>query len=149
MDGPTFDDLVKRLTQKRMTRVALLRGVVGSAVGGVAGATRAEARAQQPKITLCHKPGTPEERTIEVAEAAVPAHLRHNDTRGPCDGSDECTGVADGTPCGGEGSGLRCCEGVCPSPTCLSATSDESSCCADVADCEARCCTGRVAQGCV
>ena len=63
----------------------------------------------------------------------------------PCPGvSGECTGVADGTLCGGAGSGLRCCNGTCPSPTCLS----RRSCCTDAADCQARCCTGRTAQGC-
>lgn len=30
-----------------------------------------------------------------------------------------CQNVSDGIPCGGTGSGLRCCNGVCPSPTCL------------------------------
>jgi hypothetical protein len=152
MDGLTFDALVQRLTQARLTRGALLRGVAASAVGGVTGATRAEAIAQpKPKVTLCH-----EGRTIEIPEAAVPGHRKHGDTLGPCDtptttttaAPDPCTGVENGTPCGGEGSGLRCCNGVCPSPTCLSATDDESSCCADVADCEARCCTGGAAEGC-
>jgi hypothetical protein len=68
----------------------------------------------------------------------------------PCPGvSDECTGVADGTPCGGTGSGLRCCGGACPNPTCLSVTgTGEGSCCTLGADCATRCCTGRGANGC-
>jgi hypothetical protein len=84
MDGPTFDDLVKRLTQKRLTRGALLWGVVASAVGGVTAATLAKATAQEPKVTLCHKPGTPEEATISVGEEAVAAHLAHGDYDGAC-----------------------------------------------------------------
>lgn len=36
------------------------------------------------KVVLCHKPGTPAERTIEVAETAVQAHLDHGDREGEC-----------------------------------------------------------------
>src|SRR4051794_7156837 len=41
MDGDTFDDLVKRLTQARVTRLEALRGLVASAAVGLTGATRA------------------------------------------------------------------------------------------------------------
>ncbi|MFC2015641.1 hypothetical protein ACFLUM_01775 [Chloroflexota bacterium] len=37
------------------------------------------------KITLCHKPGTPAERTMQVPTEAVPAHLAHGDYIGECD----------------------------------------------------------------
>src|SRR5829696_6932868 len=85
MDGPTFDHLVKRLTQKRLTRGGLLRGVAASAVGAVTGATLAEAAAQpKPKVTLCHNRGGPAEQTREVPHPAVAAHLGHGDTLGPC-----------------------------------------------------------------
>lgn len=42
----------------------------------------------QAKVLLCHvPPGNPENPiTIEVAEAAVPAHLAHGDTEGACEG---------------------------------------------------------------
>jgi len=40
------------------------------------------------KTVLCHKPGTRAEHTIEVANAAVPAHLAHGDYLGPCEGDD-------------------------------------------------------------
>ena len=90
MDGPTFDDLVKRLTQARLTRGALLRGVVASAVGGVLGATRTAAMAQpEAKVTICHKG-----KTIEVAESAVSAHLEHGDTRGSCGATTTTTTAA-------------------------------------------------------
>jgi hypothetical protein len=36
------------------------------------------------KVTICHKPGTPAEGTIEVSSSAVPAHLEHGDTLGAC-----------------------------------------------------------------
>ncbi|MHA7734040.1 choice-of-anchor C family protein [Nitrosopumilus sp. S6] len=36
------------------------------------------------KVTICHKPGTPAEKTKEVPEAALKGHLKHGDTLGPC-----------------------------------------------------------------
>ena len=41
MEGETFDELVKRLTQTRLSRFDALRGVLASAVVGLTGATRA------------------------------------------------------------------------------------------------------------
>ena len=35
-------------------------------------------------VTICHKPGTPAEKTKEVPESAVAAHLAHGDTLGAC-----------------------------------------------------------------
>lgn len=42
-----------------------------------------------PKVTICHKTGPtfgygPDAVTITVGERAVPAHLAHGDTLGPC-----------------------------------------------------------------
>ena len=37
MDGDTFDALVKRLTQTRLSRVEALRGMLASAAVGLAG----------------------------------------------------------------------------------------------------------------
>jgi hypothetical protein len=42
------------------------------------------ARAAQDKVTICHKPGTPAEKTMEVPSQAVGGHLGHGDTMGPC-----------------------------------------------------------------
>jgi hypothetical protein len=39
----------------------------------------AQAQYGQPKVTICHKG-----HTITIAEPALPAHLRHGDTVGPC-----------------------------------------------------------------
>lgn len=36
------------------------------------------------KVTLCHKPGTPDEITIEVSVNALDAHLAHGDFQGTC-----------------------------------------------------------------
>jgi hypothetical protein len=35
-------------------------------------------------ITICHKPGTPAEKTLVLPQAAVPGHLQHGDELGPC-----------------------------------------------------------------
>lgn len=55
--------------------------------------------AGQEKVTLCHKPGTPAEGTLEVAEAAVQAHLDHGDVLGACapPALDGCTALNDPT----------------------------------------------------
>ena len=42
------------------------------------------ARAAQDKVTICHKPGTPAEKTKEVPAQAVASHIGHGDTMGPC-----------------------------------------------------------------
>lgn len=35
-------------------------------------------------VTVCHMPGTPAEQTMTLPTAAVPGHLGHGDTLGPC-----------------------------------------------------------------
>lgn len=40
--------------------------------------------AGQEKVTVCHKPGTAEEATLEIAAPAEAAHLGHGDYSGPC-----------------------------------------------------------------
>ena len=58
-----------------------------AAIGGVGVAETSVSAAQYQygKVTLCHVAGKSGERvTITVAAAAVPAHLRHGDTIGPC-----------------------------------------------------------------
>ena len=47
------------------------------------------------QVTICHKPGTPAEQTKEVDSPAVPAHLAHGDTLGPCVSPPFC----DPSPC--------------------------------------------------
>ena len=36
------------------------------------------------RVEVCHRPGTPAERTLSVPMRAVPAHLAHGDTNGAC-----------------------------------------------------------------
>ena len=36
------------------------------------------------KVTICHKPGTTDELTMNVPEPALKGHLRHGDSSGPC-----------------------------------------------------------------
>ncbi|MGB5705781.1 MAG: carboxypeptidase-like regulatory domain-containing protein [Arenicellales bacterium] len=55
------------------------------------------------KVTVCHKPGTPAEKTLTIAAPAVNAHLNHGDSVGDCmvsvagddDGGEEESGVDD------------------------------------------------------
>jgi len=47
-------------------------------------ATLDDAFAKKEKVTICHKPGTPAEKTKQVPESAVQGHLGHGDTRGEC-----------------------------------------------------------------
>ena len=37
-----------------------------------------------PRVVVCHKPGTPAQKTMTLPEPAVQAHLGHGDTLGPC-----------------------------------------------------------------
>lgn len=36
------------------------------------------------KVSICHKPGTPAEKTLWLPLPAIPGHLRHGDYTGPC-----------------------------------------------------------------
>ena len=50
---------------------------------GLAGNSITAAQYQYDKVTICHVTGS-QTVTITVAAAAVPAHVRHGDTIGPC-----------------------------------------------------------------
>lgn len=43
-----------------------------------------ESTPEDGKVTICHKPGTPAEKTLEIPEAALKGHLKHGDTVGAC-----------------------------------------------------------------
>ncbi|MEZ4868662.1 MAG: hypothetical protein R3C14_45455 [Caldilineaceae bacterium] len=65
--------------------IAVLIGTVS--VGSVS--------AGQEKVTVCHKPGTAAEATLEIAAPALNAHLGHGDYEGECaePQSDGCTAL--------------------------------------------------------
>ena len=46
------------------------------------------------RITICHKPGTPAQKTLVLPESAIPGHLGHGDTLGLCEGSPPVASVA-------------------------------------------------------
>lgn len=53
----------------------------------------------EERVVLCHKPGTPAEKTMSVPSSAVGGnngHLGHGDHLGPCDGAVTCGGDCDG-----------------------------------------------------
>jgi hypothetical protein len=123
MDPTRFDRLVRSLAQpasRRRALGALLGGAaLASRLAGLAGAdgvAAAKRRKAVPgagngprpaKVLLCHQ-GHP----IEVAEPAVPAHLNHGDTLGPCGGLGAGTCVPLGQVCSGLPSATPCCHGV-------------------------------------
>jgi len=72
---------------------ALKRLVALAIVGAtLVGATALPAIANHPsgppdKVVICHKPGTPAEKTLTLPHPAAEAHIRaHGDTPGPCNG---------------------------------------------------------------
>ena len=76
----------------KAARAALATAIVGAGllglayVGGVeeaAGNGPASAEQYGNRVTVCHKAGM-RFRTIAIARSALPAHLRHGDTPGPC-----------------------------------------------------------------
>jgi hypothetical protein len=38
-------------------------------------------------VTICHKPGTPAQKTMKVPASAVKGHRKHGDTLGACSSS--------------------------------------------------------------
>lgn len=81
MDSRHFDVLTRAMSLARSRR-GLLRGTLGAALAAVL--SRDASAARKEKVTLCHKPGTADQATIEVPEPAVRAHLAHGDTLGTC-----------------------------------------------------------------
>ncbi|MGH9224141.1 MAG: hypothetical protein ACRD2W_10270 [Acidimicrobiales bacterium] len=65
----------------RTLRTPLL--VLAAGVAFIGGAAQLAA-APAEKVTVCHKPGTPDEAVLSVGAPAVAAHLAHGDSLGPC-----------------------------------------------------------------
>jgi len=76
---------VAEMSAMRKLLLVLLLGaaVVGASVIPVVASNGDE---PQDRVVICHKPGTPAEHTMTVAQPAVAAHLGHGDTLGPCEG---------------------------------------------------------------
>jgi hypothetical protein len=96
----TFDDLARALAEGSISRRGALKLFAGSAIAAL---IPSRALAQQQKVTICHKPGTPDEQTKEVPKSAVNGHLGHGDQLGPC-----CQ--PNGGSCSTSG---ECCSGRC------------------------------------
>lgn len=62
---------------KQAVRAA--KNVVAPSGPQIVNKSAAQSQYGQPKVTICHKG-----HTITIAEPALPAHLRHGDTRGAC-----------------------------------------------------------------
>jgi hypothetical protein len=77
----SFDDLARALAEGSISRRGALKLFAGSAIAAL---IPSRALAQQQKVTICHKPGTPAEQTKEVPKSAVEGHLGHGDQLGPC-----------------------------------------------------------------
>ena len=77
----SFDDLARALAEGTISRRRALKLFVGSALAAL---IPSRALAQPKKVAICHKPGTPEEKTMEVPKSAVASHLGHGDRLGPC-----------------------------------------------------------------
>ena len=71
-----------------LRRGELTKAAVGLAVAGSIGAVQVGILPAAPadEVTICHKPGTPAEKTMGVASEALGGHLGHGDRLGSCDG---------------------------------------------------------------
>ena len=70
----------------RIDEVSMFNRALSSAeVKGVFDAGSAGMCKSANKVTICHKPGTPAQKTLEVSASALGGHLGHGDTIGPCE----------------------------------------------------------------
>jgi hypothetical protein len=71
---------------KRFSIIAavLVMALASSATALATGDGKGKGEGHTP-VTICHKPGTPAEQELVVDDDAVPGHLGHGDTLGPCE----------------------------------------------------------------
>jgi hypothetical protein len=87
----SFDDLARALAEGSISRRRALKLFAGTAIAAL---IPSRALAQQQRVTICHKPGTPDQKTMEVPESAVDSHQRHGDRLGPCESPTTTTTAA-------------------------------------------------------
>ena len=134
---PDFDELARGLANGSLSRRRALKLFVATALGSLVPARFAAADPPE-KVTICHKPGTPAEKTMDLPESAVPDHLGHGDFLGECGETTATTTTTttsttsttmclpDGGTCS---SGTECCSGICgPGGTCTCIAPGESFC---------------------
>jgi hypothetical protein len=119
----SFDDLARALAEGSISRRRALKLFAGTAIAAL---IPSRALAKQQKVTICHKPGTPDEETKEVSQSAVDAHLRHGDQLGPCE---MCL-----PNCASCSSGSECCSGFCTIGQCV-AEGPTGTSCSETSDC--------------
>src|SRR5215217_9243034 len=78
----SFEELARAVAEGSISRRRALKLFVGTAIAAL---IPFRAVAQQEMVTICHKPGTPAEKTMELPQSAVDGHLGHGDHRGPCE----------------------------------------------------------------
>ena len=80
--SPREGTLLAALLRRDVTKAA-----VGLVVAGSIGAVQiADLPTAAPdEVTICHKPGTPAEQTMDVPSQAVAGRLGHGDRLGSCD----------------------------------------------------------------
>ena len=136
MDGERFDDLVKRLSATRLTRVSVLRGLAAGTIATLTGAVRS---AHSGDATVLAAPGTCR-------------NLGH-----PCEGQQDCCAGIEACNVTGPGNAKRCedvpgcgaiTEPCCPGDTCeagLECDPDTDTCVEPDPECGAvgqECCDG-------
>src|SRR5215207_2688685 len=70
------------MAEGSLSRRRALKLFAGTAIAAL---IPSQALARQQKVTICHKPVTPDEQTMEVPDSAVDGHLGHGDHPGPCE----------------------------------------------------------------
>jgi hypothetical protein len=79
---PDFDELARGLVNGSLSRRRALKLFVATALSSLVPARFAAANPE--KVPICHKPGTPAEKTLYLPESALRGHLGHGDTLGEC-----------------------------------------------------------------
>lgn len=69
--------------QHRAQLLAII-ALLAWSVTAVASAAPPDVPPGHDKVTICHKPGTSDEKTMQMTKSALPAHLRHGDRPGAC-----------------------------------------------------------------